>query len=115
MINSILLSIKKMLGYDKDYEAFDTDIIIFINSAISMLTQIGVGPEDGFSISGADEEWSILVGDRKDLEDIKTYIYISVKLAFDPPANSSVLNSLQNMRDECAWRISIQTEENQNE
>ena len=114
MNESILLSIKKMLGFDENYDAFDTDILIFINAAISMLIQIGVGPDDGVTVKGKDEEWSILIDNREDLEDVKTYIYITVKIAFDPPSNSSVLKSLQDLRDECAWRILVQTEEVQN-
>jgi hypothetical protein len=103
-----------MLGFDENYDAFDTDILIFINAAISMLIQIGVGPDDGVTVKGKDEEWSILIDNREDLEDVKTYIYITVKIAFDPPSNSSVLKSLQDLRDECAWRILVQTEEVQN-
>jgi len=114
MNESILLSIKKMLGFDENYDAFDTDILIFINAAISMLIQIGAGPDDGVTVKGKDEEWSILIDNREDLEDVKTYIYITVKIAFDPPSNSSVLKSLQDLRDECAWRILVQTEEVQN-
>lgn len=115
MNESILLSIKKMLGFEKDYIPFDEQIIIFINSAISMLVQIGAGPDGGFVITGENEVWSDLINNREDLEDVKTYIYISVKLVFDPPANSSVLKSLEDIKDECAWRIQVQTsEEDQN-
>lgn len=111
---SILLSIKKMLGYNEDYKAFDMDIIIGINSALSMLSQIGVGPDDGFTITGQEETWDMLLGDRKDLEDVKTYIYITTKSIHDPPTNSSILNSLEKIRDECAWRIQVQSEVNSN-
>jgi hypothetical protein len=91
--SSIFNTIKALLGPDADYDVFDHDIIIFINSAISTLTQLGIGPASGFRITGPDETWEQLLGDYKDLESVKTYIYMKVKLAFDPPANSTVLGA----------------------
>lgn len=109
MDESILLTIKKMLGIAGDDTAFDTDVIVCINSAIMTANQLGVG-DDGFVITGPDETWEDFVGSNKNLESIKLYIYIGVRLAFDPPANSFVVNSLEKQRDELTWRLNVQAE-----
>lgn len=108
MESSILTSIKKLLGISKDYEAFDTDIIVHINSAIMSLSQLGVVPP-GFSIKGKHERWSDLT-ESKDVEAIKTYIYLKVKLVFDPPTNSFVIDAMHKELDEYTWRIITQVE-----
>lgn len=105
--SSIFKTIKALLGPDADYDVFDHDIIIFINSAISTLTQLGIGPASGFRITGPDETWEQLLGDYKDLESVKTYIYMKVKLAFDPPANSTVLGAYQESCKEFEWRLNV--------
>lgn len=104
---SIFKSIKSLLGPDSDYEVFDNDIIIFINGAIATLTQLGIGPPEGFRISGESETWSDFVGLRQDLDSIKTYIYMKVKLVFDPPANSTVLNAYNEQCKELEWRLNV--------
>ena len=108
-MESILTSIKKLLGITEDYEAFDTDIIIFINSALMALSQLGACP-DGFSITGKDETWENLGVPINKLEAIKTYIYLKVRLAFDPPTNSFVIDSINKQIHENEWRIILQTE-----
>lgn len=106
MINSILTSIKKMLGIDKDYNHFDADIIMHINSAFFVLNQLGVGTEDPFSIEDASSEWSEFVGEGE-IEMVKTYIYEYVKRIFDPPSNSSHLNALKEDMKEMEWRMNV--------
>lgn len=107
METSILTSIKGLLGPDADYEVFDQDIIIFINSALATLTQLGVGPSNGFRITGATETWSDFIGEAQDLDSVKSYIYMKVKMAFDPPANGSVLNAYEEACKEYEWRLNV--------
>lgn len=104
---SIFKSIKSLLGPDADYDVFDPDILIFINGTISTLTQLGIGPSDGFVVTGEDETWSDFLGDYKDLESVKTYIYLKVKLVFDPPANSTVMNAYNETCKELEWRLNV--------
>ena len=110
MDNSILSTIKKMLGLDADYDAFDTDIIIHINSALRNLMQLGVGPSTGFSINGDFETWNHFLGEATDLEGVKTYVYLKTRLAFDPPATSFVLEAIKAMISEYEWRINVQVD-----
>lgn len=110
MQSSILTTIKKMLGIDSSYEHFDTDIIININSVLMTLQQLGVGPEDGFSIEGSSEKWGDFIEHRKDLEATKTYIYLKVKLLFDPPTNSFSIDSYERQAKEFEWRLNVQAE-----
>lgn len=108
MDESIFNSIKALLGPDASYEVFDQDILIHINTAIAVLTQLGVGPASGFMVIGPDETWSDFIGnDDKTLNMVKTYIYMKVKMAFDPPVNSSVLTAYQEACKEYEWRLNI--------
>lgn len=107
MEESILNSIKALLGPDSDYDVFDPDLIIFINGAISTLTQLGIGPSEGFRITGEDETWNDFLGDAKDIESVKTYIYLSVRLVFDPPSNSFVVSAFEKRLEELAWRLNV--------
>lgn len=108
---SILLTIKKMLGLDPDYKAFDVDIITHINTTFATLQQIGVGPEDGFVINGEDETWFWYLQGDKRLESVKTYIYLKVRMLFDPPANSNLANALTSTASELEWRLNFTHEE----
>jgi hypothetical protein len=110
MEESIFESIKSLLGPDASYDVFDQDILIHINTAISVLTQLGVGPATGFMVTGADETWQDFIGDDKILQMVKTYIYMKVKMAFDPPANSSVLNAYNEACKEYEWRLNVETD-----
>ena len=110
MNESILTTIKKMLGIEASYDAFDTDIIVNINTVFMTLTQLGVGPETGFSISGEYERWTDFTGSLKTFESVKTYIYLKVKLVFDPPTNSFVLESMKREITELEWRLNVQAE-----
>jgi len=104
---SIFKSIKALLGPDADYDVFDPDILIFINTALSTLTQIGIGPASGFRITGETETWSDLLGSYEDLESVKSYIYLKVRLLFDPPSNSAVMNAYQETCNELEWRLNV--------
>ena len=106
-MDSILATIKRMLGDDETYEHFNAEIITHINSALSILTQLGVGPKTGFMITGSEQTWSDLVMDREDVEFIKSYIYLKVKLVFDPPTVSSVLEAMKETIKEYESRIQI--------
>ena len=102
---SILKTIQDMLGSDSSYDVFTSDILIHINSAISVLTQLGVGPKDVFRITGVDETWEDLLSNDKILEFVKTYIYLKVRLVFDPPSNSSLVTFYKQECDEIESRI----------
>lgn len=103
-MNSILVSIRQLITGSKD-ENFDMDLIIHINGALSIVNQLGVGPEEGFSIIGPSEKWTDFIGQRKDLEMIKTDVYLRVKLVFDPPQNSFLVAAIEKQIQELDWRI----------
>lgn len=107
MDESILNTIKKMLGPDSAYEAFDTEIIIHINTALSTLAQLGVGPRKGFRITGPNELWGDFLGEDIDLESVKTYIYCKVRMIFDPPSNSFVMKAMEDTCKELEWRLNV--------
>lgn len=108
-MESILTSIKKLLGIAEDYEAFDTDIIIHINSALMVLNQLGIG-EEGFTIDSAAETWDDFLGKSENVNAVKTLVYLRVRLAFDPPANSFVTSAIQEMIKEYEWRLNVQVD-----
>lgn len=110
-MESILTSIKKLLGITEDYEHFDTDIIIHINSVFMVLSQLGVGPDKGFSISDKFKTWSEFLpeGDPR-FESVKTYMYLKVKLLFDPPLSSIVAEAMNRQISELEWRINVAAE-----
>ena len=110
MDNSILNTTKKLLGLDSSYDAFDTDVIIGINSALFTLMQLGVGPSSGFVVSDATQAWSDFAGEGTDLEALKQYVYLRTKIAFDPPANASVLQAFKDLCSEYEWRLNVQVD-----
>ncbi len=110
MIKSILTSIKKMLGIEDCYDHFDPELIMHINTVFSRLNQLGVGPMEGFFIEGKEETWDQYMLDRKDLHAIKSYIYLRVRLLFDPPSSAFVLTSMENQIKEFEWRINVEAE-----
>lgn len=109
-MDSILNSIKKLLGIPIEQENFDTDIIIHINSVFAVLHQIGVGPSTAFKITGDDDMWDSFTGTNLNIEDVKTYMYLRVRLLFDPPLSSSVLAAMERTVAELEWRLLIQAE-----
>ena len=110
MNTSILTSIKKMLGIAEDYTHFDMDIIMHINSVFMILQQIGIGPVEGFSIIDSATTWNDFVPEEKHLEAIKTYMYLKVKLLFDPPLGSAVTDSINRLIAELEWRLYVAAE-----
>lgn len=109
-MESILTTIKKMIGIAEEYAHFDTDIIIYINNALASLRQIGVGPASGFSISSDEQTWYDFIGNSTECEAIKTYIYLKVKMVFDPPSTSFVLAAMERQVQELEWRLNVQSE-----
>ena len=103
--DSILTSTKKLLGLTEEYEPFDVDIVIHINTALSILTQLGIGPKEGYRIKDETAKWSEYLGDDPRLEFVKDYIYLKVKLVFDPPASSAVLDAYNKTIEQLEWRI----------
>lgn len=111
MVNpSILTSIKKSLGIEEDYEQFDPDIIMYINSALMNLNQIGVGPEAGFMIEDKTATWEEYLEARTDLYAVQTYIYLKVRLIFDPPQMGYLVDAINKQIDELVWRLNVQAE-----
>lgn len=110
-IDSILTSTKKLLGPTEDDTSFDTDIIIHINTALFRLNQLGVGPSEGYAITTKEQSWTDFVGtERKDLEAIKTYVYLKTRLVFDPPQSGFLVEALKESIKEFEWTINVQAE-----
>ena len=107
MSNSILESTKKNLGIAADYTAFDQDIILHINSVFSTLNQLGLGPPSGFFIVDNTTLWSDYLGTNANLNSVKTYMYLKVRLLFDPPTTSYLITALENQVKEFEWRLNV--------
>jgi hypothetical protein len=107
-MESILTSVKKLLGIEEEYKHFDNDLIIHINSVLMILTQMGVGPSEGFSITGADDFWSDFISE--DFEAVKTYVHLKVRLMFDPPNSSVTMDAIKNTISELEWRLNFRAE-----
>jgi hypothetical protein len=106
-MESILTSIKKLLGIAEEYDHFDSDIIMHINSVFMILTQLGVGPAGGFRIEGEDAEWNDYLENNLLLESVKSYMYMKVRLMFDPPQSSAAMEAMNRLISELEWRISV--------
>lgn len=108
-MESILTSIKKLLGIDEEYTHFDADIIMHINSVLMILTQLGVGPAEGFVIEDDTSIWVDFVPEvnAAQLHAIKSYIFMKVKLIFDPPLSSAVIESMNRQIAEFEWRLNV--------
>lgn len=110
MEESILITIKKLLGIDEDCEDFDTDVMVHINSIFPVLTQLGVGPDEGFEITGDKEKWTDFLGtDSKLLGTVRSYLYLRTRMLFDPPVGS-VATSFENTIQEFEWRLNVQVD-----
>lgn len=104
--DSILISMRKLNGVAEDDSSFDTDIIAYTNTALMILNDLGIGPEEGFFIDDETGLWSEYAPSNRIIaEAIKTFVFIKVKLVFDPPASPTVLDALRSSKDECEWRI----------
>lgn len=109
-MDSILTSIKKMLGIEEDYTHFDPELIVFINSVFGILFQLGVGPKaEAFKISDKESTWDEFI-DAGQIETVKSYMYMKVRLMFDPPSSSSVQSSFQELIREFEWRCHVDSE-----
>jgi hypothetical protein len=106
MTDSILTSTKKILGIDEAYTAFDLDITTHINSVFSTLSQLGIGPVDGFMIVDATEVWEDFFDDWN-LNSIKSYVYLRVRLLFDPPTTSYTITAMNEQVKEMEWRMNV--------
>ena len=104
-MDSILNTIKKMLGIDPSYHQFDTDVIVLINSALSNLAQIGIVEDNGFKISSEDETWGEILGEHLNFENLKNYVYLKTRVIFNPPSTSFALQAIQDEIKELEWRI----------
>lgn len=106
MDQSILTSVKKLLGISDSYEAFDLDIIIHINTVFVVLYELGVGDEP-FSITDKTAVWSDFLKDSKDLNLVQTYVYLKVRLMFDPPTSSAAIQAMKDLVSELEFRINV--------
>lgn len=107
---SILASTKKVLGLPAENTDFDMDVIMHINSVLSMLHQMGIGPTTGFAIEDATPTWTDFLTDVKPLNDVKSYVYLRVRMMFDPPGTSFHLAAMEKQIDELGWRINVYQE-----
>lgn len=108
--DSILLSVKKSLGLDPSVTDFDPDIIMCINTALNILTQLGVGPIEGFSIASEEDTWEQFIGEEPRLNLVKTYIFMKTKMIFDPPTIGGLMTAYQEQIKELEWRINVQVD-----
>lgn len=110
MTDSILTSTKKVLGLEEGYTVFDPDILLHINSVFATLSQLGVGPPEGFAIEDKTALWSEFLGDDKRLNSVKTYVHLRVRLLFDPPSTSFAIESMREQLKEIEWRLNVTRE-----
>ena len=106
-MDSILTSIKNLLGIIEECTDFDQIIIMHINSVFSILNQLGVGPTEGFSIEDDSAVWSDFIGNDPRLSDVKSFVYLKVRMLFDPPLSSAVAESMNRLASELEWRINV--------
>lgn len=106
-MDSILTSIKKLLGIPEEYEQFDADITMHINSVFMILNQLGVGPKDGFLIKDKTTTWNEFVTESDNLEAVRSYVYMKVRLMFDPPLSSAVTDAINRNISELEWRLNV--------
>ena len=111
-MESILTSIKKILGIDASYEHFDADIIMHINSVFMTLQQLGVGPAEGFKIVDEETVWKDFLPEGQQLEAVKTYMALKVRLIFDPPDRSIVVQAMEKQAAEFEWRLNVAVDPN---
>lgn len=107
---SILTSVKKVLGIPEYYEHFDQDILLHLNSVMSILHQLGVGPENGFVVEDDSTTWSNLFDgdiDTNKMMYVKSYVCLRVRLLFDPPASSGAIDAMERQMRELEWRITV--------
>lgn len=109
-LESILTSTKKLLGITEEYEFFDLDIIVCINTALAVLTQLGVGDPNGFSISDKTATWSDFMGNDPRLSFVKSYVHLKSRMLFDPPQSTVVKDAMENALSELVFRINVEVD-----
>jgi hypothetical protein len=107
MPESILDKTKKMLGFESDYTDFDTDIIVHINAVFSTLHQLGIGPADGYMIESKANAWEEFTSGLPYSNAVKSYMYLRVRLLFDPPGTSFAIDAIKDQIKETEWRLSV--------
>lgn len=115
MEQSILNSTKKILGIADSYDAFDLDVITHINTAFSTLTQLGIGPNTGFMIEDESEEWADFIDTETDPQynTVRSYVYLKVRMLFDPPTTSYLITAMNEQITQLEWRLNVHREETQ--
>lgn len=109
-MDSILTSIKKLLGIAEEYTNFDADIIMHINTVFMVLSQLGIGPSNGFRIEDESATWDEYIQDTDNLDAVKSYMHLKVKLLFDPPLNSAIIEAMKQQINELEWRLNTAVE-----
>ncbi|QEQ93870.1 hypothetical protein SEA_KARDASHIAN_5 [Streptomyces phage Kardashian] len=107
----ILVSVKKVLGLPESDTSFDVDITMHINSAMARLNQLGIGPDEGFVVESDTDTWDSFLGTDPRLSQVRTYVYMSVRLVFDPPGTSYAIDSMKEQIDKFEWLLNAQREE----
>lgn len=109
-MESILTSIKKLLGIYEADTSFDVDIIMHINTVIMILRQMGIGPSEGFTVYDSNDTWDDYLSDSSLIESVKTYVALKVRLIFDPPASSAIIEAMNRTISELEWRLNVQAD-----
>lgn len=110
IISSILNDTKQVLGLEPDDENFDVDVLMHINSTISRLTDLGVGPDDGLIVIDDSQAWDLLTDSDNGLNRVQSYVYLSVRLLFDPPATAHHMTAMQAQIDKLEWLLNVRME-----
>lgn len=110
MTNSILNNVKKVVGIDVNNPDFDVDILIYINMAFFTLNQLGIGPATGYAIEDASPTWDAFIGSDLRLNSVKAYVCLRVRLVFDPPTTSYMIDSMKQLVQELEWRLNVKRE-----
>ncbi|MGN1394182.1 MAG: hypothetical protein ACI4V7_09180 [Succinivibrionaceae bacterium] len=106
----ILPSVKNLLGIDNDCKSFDDQLVMHINSVFTILKRMGVGPSEGFSIKGETERWEDFIQDDIDLESVKSYMHLKVRLIFDPPNGSAMMEAIKENIKELEWSLNFEAD-----
>ena len=106
-MESILTSIKEMLGMGANYDHFDHQLVAHINTALTLLTGLGVGPSEGYLIRNKEDKWTDFVPENPKLESIKTYVYLNVKMLFDPPVSAAAIDAIERSIKKLEWLINV--------
>lgn len=109
-MDSILTSVKKVIGIHESDTSFDIDIMMHINTVIMILRQMGIGPVNGYSVTSSYDTWDDYLSDITLFEPVKIYIALKVRLIFDPPASSAIIEAINRTITELEWRLNVQAD-----